>query len=67
MNTLDIILLPFTLIYRGFITILLLPYYFVIGIWKVFSGNKVSKPEKKTISEIRPGQQIKVVKEVKSP
>lgn len=66
MNTLDIILLPFTLIYRGFITILLLPYYFVIGIWKVFSDNKVSKPEKKTISEIRPGEQIKVVKEVKS-
>lgn len=67
MNTLDIILLPFTLIYRGFITILLLPYYFVVGIGKVFSGSKVSKHnEKKVISEIKPGEQIKVVKDVKS-
>ena len=57
MNTLDIILLPFTLIYRGFITILLLPYYFVVGIGKVFSGSKVSKhKEKKVIPEIKPGE-----------
>ena len=67
MNTLDIILLPFTLIYRGFITILLLPYYFVVGIGKVFSGSKVSKhKEKKVIPEIKPGEQVKVVKDVKS-
>lgn len=67
MNTLDIILLPFTLIYRGFITILLLPYYFVVGIGKVFSRSKVSKHnEKKVISEIKPGEQIKVIKDVKS-
>lgn len=67
MNTLDIILLPFTLIYRGFITVLLLPYYLIVGIGKVFSGNKGSKSkDKKVISEIKPGEQVKVVKDVKS-
>lgn len=67
MNTLDIILLPFTLIYRGFITVLLLPYYLIVGIGKVFSGNKGSKPkDKKVIPEIKPGEQVKVVKDVKS-
>lgn len=67
MNTLDVILLPFTLIYRGFITILLLPYYLIVGIGKVFSGNKASKPnEKKSIPEIKPGEQVKVVKDIKS-
>ncbi len=67
MNALDVILLPFTLIYRGFITILLLPYYLIIGIGKVFSGNKASKPnEKKSIPEIKPGEQVKVVKDIKS-
>ena len=67
MNTLDIILLPFTLIYRGFITVLLLPYYLIVGIGKVFSGNKGSKPkDNKVIPEIKPGEQVKVVKDVKS-
>ena len=62
MNTLDIILLPFTLIYRGFITVLLLPYYLIVGIGKVFSGNKGSKPkDKKVIPEIKPGEQVKKI------
>lgn len=67
MNALDVILLPFIFIYRGFITVLLLPYYLIIGIGKVFSGNKTSKTkEKKVIPEIKPGEQVKVVKDVKS-
>lgn len=67
MNTLDIILLPFTLIYRGFITVLLLPYYLIIGIIKVFSGNKDdNKKEKNSIAEIKPSEEVMVVKEVKS-
>ena len=67
MNTLDIILLPFTLIYRGFITVLLLPYYLIIGIIKVFSGNKDNnKKEKNSIAEIKPSEEVMVAKEVKS-
>ncbi len=67
MNTLDIILLPFTLIYRGFITVLLLPYYLIIGIIKVFSGNKDdNKKEKNSIAEIKPSEEVMVVKKVKS-
>lgn len=68
MNTLDIILLPFTLIYRGFITVLLLPYYLIIGIIKVFSGNKDDNKKEKnnSIAEIKPSEEVMVVKEVKS-
>lgn len=64
MNALDIILLPFVFIYRGFISVLLLPYYFVIGVGKIFSIGK--KDTTKYISEIKPGEKIKVVKETKS-
>lgn len=63
MNALEIILLPFVFIYRGFISVLLIPYYIVIGIGKLFSGGKETK---KTIPEIKPGEQVKVIKEKKS-
>lgn len=45
MNALDIILLPFVFIYRGFISVILLPYYFVLGILKLF-GYKGKKTKK---------------------
>ena len=63
MNALEIILLPFVFIYRGFISVLLIPYYIVIGIGKLFRGGKETK---KTIPEIKPGEQVKVIKEKKS-
>ena len=63
MNILDVILLPFVFIYRGFVWVLLLPYYFVIGILKVF---KIGKKKTKTIAEVKPGERVKVVKEVRS-
>ena len=63
MDGIDFLLFPFTLIYRGFITVLLLPYYFVVGVAKVFSNNKatVSK-ENKTVAELKKGENIKVIK-----
>lgn len=66
MNALEIILLPFTFIYKGFITVLLLPYYFIVGIGKVFGiGGKKSK-KISIVSEKKNGEQVKVVKNVKS-
>lgn len=47
MNALEIILLPFTFIYKGFITVLLLPYYFIVGIGKVFGIGGKKKQENK--------------------
>lgn len=64
MNALDIILLPFVFIYRGFISVLLLPYYFVLGVGKVFGIQK--KKSTKTIPEIKPGEKVKVVKGTRS-
>ena len=67
MSALDIILLPFVFIYRGFITVLLLPYYFVIGIGKVFGIGKNKKEEKAHVMpEVKPGETVKVVKEKRS-
>lgn len=64
MNIVDILLLPFTLIYKGFVFVLLIPYYFVLGITKLFSNDK--KTEKKVISEIKKGEEIKIVKGTRS-
>ncbi len=64
MNALDIILLPFVFIYRGFISVILLPYYFVIGIGNVFGGG--NKKQKNTIPEIKPGEKVKVIKQTRS-
>lgn len=64
MSALDIILLPFVFIYRGFISVLLIPYYLVLGIGKVFGIGK--KDKKATIPEIKPGEKVKVIKETRS-
>ena len=64
MNALDIILLPFVFIYRGFISVILLPYYFVLGILKLFGYKE--KKKKNTIPQVKSGEKVKVVKEVKS-
>lgn len=67
MNLLDIFLLPFVFIYRGVILVLLLPYYFVLGIIKFFElifGKE--KPKTKPIPELKAGEKIKVVKGVRS-
>ncbi len=64
MNLLDAILLPFVFIYRGFISVLLIPYYLVLGILRVFGVKK--KEEKQTIPELKTNEKAKVVKEVRS-
>ena len=64
MNALDIILLPFVFIYRGFISVILLPYYFVVGILRVVGISK--REPKKVIPEVKPGEKVKVVKGVRS-
>ena len=66
MNALEIILLPFTFIYKGFITVLLLPYYFIVGIGKVFGIDGKKSKKISVVSEKKNGEQVKVVKNVKS-
>ena len=66
MNALEIILLPFTFIYKGFITVLLLPYYFIVGIGKVFGIDGKKSKKICVVSEKKNGEQVKVVKNVKS-
>ena len=69
MSILDVILLPFVFIYRGFILILLLPYYVLLGIvnfFKLLFGSGNSKQKAKTIPELKPGEKVKVVKKVRS-
>lgn len=61
MSVIEILLMPFALIYKGFITILLLPYYFVIGIKKLFSP-KSSSNDNKVIAEAKPGESLTVIK-----
>lgn len=66
MNALEIILLPFTFIYKGFITVLLLPYYFIVGVGKVFGIDNKKSKKISAVSEKKNGEQVKVVKNVKS-
>lgn len=66
MNALEIIFLPFTFIYKGFITVLLLPYYFIVGIGKVFGIDGKKSKKISVVSEKKNGEQVKVVKNVKS-
>ena len=66
MNALEIILLPFTFIYKGFITVLLLPYYFIVGIGKVFGIDSKKSKKISVVFEKKNGEQVKVVKNVKS-
>lgn len=65
MKAIEIILLPFVFIYKGFISVLLIPYYFVLGIVKFFelifkSNNKA------VIPELKDNSNVKVVKGVRS-
>ena len=69
MNVIKIILLPFVFIYKGFISVLLIPYYFVLGIAKLFElifKKKDNKVKKDIALELKPNEKIKVVKEVKN-
>lgn len=69
MKAIKIILLPFVFIYKGFISVLLIPYYFVLGVAKLFEliFRKDEEKEKKKIAlELKPNEKIKVVKEVKN-
>lgn len=68
---LDILLMPFVFIYRAFAIVILLPYYIVVGISKLFGGNKKvsNKLSQKTVNkipELKPGEKIKVVKGTRS-
>ena len=65
MKAIEIILLPFVFIYKGFISVLLIPYYFVLGIVKFFE--LIFKSNNKTvIPELKDNSNIKVVKGVRS-
>lgn len=65
MKASEIILLPFVFIYKGFISVLLIPYYFVLGIVKFFE--LIFKSNNKTvIPELKDNSNVKVVKGVRS-
>ena len=65
MKAIEIILLPFIFIYKGFISVLLIPYYFVLGIVKFFE--LIFKSNNKTvIPELKDNSNVKVVKGVRS-
>ena len=63
---LNIILFPFAFLYRGVKFIFKIPYFFISGITKLFKGNNKPQNTKKQIAEIKPNEQIKVVKGVRS-
>lgn len=64
MKAIEIILLPFVFIYKGFISVLLIPYYFVLGIVKFFE--LIFKSNNKTvIPELKDSSNVKVVKGVR--
>ena len=68
MKAIEVILLPFVFIYKGFIFVLLTPYYFVLGIVKVFKliFGREQTNERTVIPELRNDQEVKVVNTVKS-
>lgn len=61
MNLLMILLLPFTLVYRGFITVILSPYYLVTYIIKSFKKN-----DNKTKAESKKSDKKITIKETKT-
>lgn len=71
MSALEIILLPFALIYRGFITLLMLPYYIVLLFIKLFdmiahpdsNNKKVKTKGDKVIAEAKSKNEKIVVRE----
>lgn len=60
MNVLEIILMPFIFIYKGFIAVLLSPYYLAVGIGKIFGINK--KTTRNGIAEVKTDGDVKMVK-----
>lgn len=69
MNFIDILLLPFVFIFRGFKLVLFSPYYIAVGLGKLFVKDyKVpeKKSQKNTISEIKPGEKVKVINTTRS-
>lgn len=59
MNVLEIILMPFIFIYKGFVVVLLSPYYLALGIGKIFG---ISKKTSNTIAEAKSAQSFVTVK-----
>ncbi len=59
MNVLEIILMPFIFIYKGFVVVLLSPYYLALGIGKIFG---ISKKTSNTIAEAKSAQSVVTVK-----
>jgi len=66
MKIVEIILMPFVWLYKGFIAFLLLPYYAVLGIARVLGFGKSENAKNKTIPELKNGEKVKVVKGVRS-
>lgn len=66
MNIVNILLMPFVMFYRGIMFILKLPYTILVKIFGKEEPKKVNKKEKKVIPEIKPGEEIKVIKETRS-
>lgn len=68
MKAIEVILLPFVFVYKGFISVLLMPYYFVLGIVKLFNliTGKEIKNKKNAIPELKSKEKIKIVNTVKS-
>ncbi len=70
MSVVDILLLPFVFIYKGFVTVLLLPYYLVKGVMGVGGSSSAQKEAKfkiDTKTEIKDGKLVKTVKQVHNP
>ena len=68
MKIVEVLLLPFVFIYKGFMSILLFPYYIVTNLTskKEKIKNKNNGIVNNTIPEIKKGEKIKVVKGVRS-
>lgn len=69
MNFIDILLLPFVFIFRGFKLVLLSPYYIAVGLGKLFVKDYKTpekKSEKNSIPEIKPGEKVKVINTTRS-
>ncbi len=60
MKAIDIILLPFVFVYKGFITILLMPYYLIVLIGKALGIGK--KKTTNTIAQTKDANEVKVIK-----
>ena len=64
MELLNAIFFPFILIYKGFITLIFLPYYLVKAVIKLFSKKDVK--QKSIISEYKKDNYIKASNELKN-